>query len=804
MPKRTTAKTWQRGVSFGAAGRFGAQGAGLEPSENGYLTWQQAGPVMTQIGPDCHVIGSIHLPPRHSVVERTSSWTLRTTRYHAPKQPSWPSIDLTVLGSALSPALTVASRRDRSFRWCWQVGASPQWCAYPTRRGVTVAHYSRGYPLRAVEPESAYLFAGEGRREPDRPTLGWAVPWLVTFGGGSVPVLWIFHGPRPNRIDVTSYEYLDFHFARPYGRISAMPLYGSARIDADEVAAWTAGKALPALRARGDYWTEVVRGLPDEVEEHFRVDEQAGTVEVRQTGRRLDGKRPTFCPVPPFLTAATHTSYPLTIHNRATGGPDLGTHYGPFRAMRGATLRYTMPLCPYIDTVLSPMRVTGDRRAAALTKKLRAYFDDPKHTYGGDGTYDPDSLLDILHNLRQLAWAAWALPDDQRPAAHAAIVRDLEKLFTAKNYRQYREPVTGRTHSRDPKIFDWCGDISYDMDWYSGMNLAGLALGVYFGAVPFDLVKRQWRLVCDIAAYFEIFQDWATMAPWTDMRGELLNIDCARHGAQGMIGFARLADQLGDHRQRDLARCIASRYMIFWAAEHALPGLYEQLNVSTRDWGSLTGEMTLGFGGLRERNEPPSTTHSGVRNPYTLSPLNPEHMLFLRDYGPVEKLERYEAEVLDRELPGWDTHPAKVYFGDRPAASIEHNSGAYHFYMLDPHMFLRMLALDWPSRRALGRIKEPCGPVIAAALVADAPKVLCPASVTFAGTTWDARSRTLTIRATCKKPIEARWRVLCPDRPTDVSGPDGFRTRFAGGKLDLTARCCGSIEWTLTYKETKT
>ena len=209
--------------------------------------------------------------------------------------------------------------------------------------------------------------------------------------------------------------------------------------------------------------------------------------------------------------------------------------------------------------------------------------------------------------------------------------------------------------------------------------------------------------------------------------------------------------------------------------------------------------MTLGFGGLHERDLRPSSVHSGVRNPYTLSPLNPEHMLFLRDYGPVEKLRRYEAEVLDKEVPGWNVNPAKVYFRGQRRGSIERNAGAYHFYMMDPHLFLRMLVLDWPSRKAIGKARELSGQVIATALVADAPKVLCPNLVAFAGTEWDARRRVLTIRADAARAVRASWEVLWPERPVEVAGPDGARRRFSNGRLTLSAPCRGRVEWRIRY-----
>jgi hypothetical protein len=110
-----------------------------------------------------------------------------------------------------------------------------------------------------------------------------------------------------------------------------------------------------------------------------------------------------------------------------------------------------------------------------------------------------------------------------------------------------------------------------------------------------------------------------------------------------------------------------------------------------------------------------------------------------------------------------------------------------------------MLVLDWPSRKAIGRARELSGQVIAAALVADAPKVLCPNAPRFAGTEWDATRRVLTIRAHAKRAIRASWEVLWPRPPVEVEGPPGAKHRFSNGRLTLGAACRGRIEWRLRY-----
>ena len=105
---------WQRGVSFGSAGRLGAHAAGFEPSENGYLTYQSCGPTFMQIRPERTVIGSLQLPPRYTVDETTRSWTLRVARYRAAAQDGSPAMNLRVLCSVLSPAITFASSADQA------------------------------------------------------------------------------------------------------------------------------------------------------------------------------------------------------------------------------------------------------------------------------------------------------------------------------------------------------------------------------------------------------------------------------------------------------------------------------------------------------------------------------------------------------------------------------------------------------------------------------------------------------------------------------------------------------------------
>lgn len=816
MAAKHSRTSWSQGVGTTSAGRLGAHAAGYEPPENGFLTLRSDGETIRWIDDESIDIGALHLPPTHTRHSHTQSWVLRTTEISAPGQDGFPNLKLRTVLSAARPDVVFDSSTDRMLRWRWPVQGSPGWIALPTANGLELVNYARGYPLKPGHPAAA-LFFGSGAIPASNPdSVRWSQKWMVTFGltgkpRPCPPLLWVFHGPKPRKVDVISYEFMNLQFSSPFGRISVMPLSGTAAVDHDALRGLCEGKGREPFAAWCNHWADLLRRLPDDVQDQYRIDEEAGVVHVRQSGSRLDGKKPSRAPVPPFLSAA-ETRYPVEFATPMVEPPagfgELYSHYGPYRIARSSELQYSIPLCPYLPKVLCPKEIMGDSEASNITRRLRKKMDDPAQTYGGDGTWDADSLLDILHNLRVLAWAAWSLPQADRETVRAGLVRDFPRLFRKSSYLYYTEPVTGRRFCRDPEIFDWCGDVTYDMDWYSGMNLAGLFAGVYFDALEPATVRRQWSLTKDIAAYFEVYQDWATFAPWTDMRGEVLNFDCARHGAQGMIGLARLAETFGDADTRDRARYIASRYMVLWAAELALPELFHTGGVPTNPTGrSGPGRLDIGLGNdLRERNAAIHIVTSGASHPYTLSPLTPEHMLFFRDYADLEHFEEYERNALGEDCPHWQSSPHKTLRSDDPEYVHERISGQC-FYQTDPHYFLRLLVLDWPVAEALEGEEDPSPQVLAAALARIGPMVLAPATVRFMGCRWDAKARVLEIEA--ERPIGGKkkrlqhesvaWEILFDEEPREIQGPDDAETNFHDGRLTLRTAANGTLTWRVRY-----
>ena len=72
--------------------------------------------------------------------------------------------------------------------------------------------------------------------------------------------------------------------------------------------------------------------------------------------------------------------------------------------------------------------------------------------------------------------------------------------FNEKQYIEFNAPFVGTKWVRDKTIFDYLGIIDYDMEWYNGMNMAGLWSYAYYSHNPAAdrLIKDRWPLIREI------------------------------------------------------------------------------------------------------------------------------------------------------------------------------------------------------------------------------------------------------------------------------------------------------------------
>ena len=138
-----------------------------------------------------------------------------------------------------------------------------------------------------------------------------------------------------------------------------------------------------------------------------------------------------------------------------------------------------------------------------------------------------------------------------------------------------------------------------------------------------------------MVAYYEIFNDWALGAAWTDARGELFNLDCAHNGLEGILAEAALCEWEGDSEGRAFALYLAGRAAPVFVAAFGWAAYAESLGVAAVP----VKEESFGVNHSLEWRGC-DTIKASHRHFYAVAGDFPEFCALLRDFGPREKLQR--------------------------------------------------------------------------------------------------------------------------------------------------------------------
>ncbi|HUW57045.1 MAG TPA: hypothetical protein VMZ92_10445, partial [Planctomycetota bacterium] len=562
--------------------------------------------------------------------------------------------------------------------------------------------------------------------------------------------------------------------------------FGADRLDKDRTAAWR--RELPAEIVRKlDFWASAALAYPVACREDFRIDERRGVVHVRNTFRYETARsewhvRPTrLAPLPPLLANARHEEYPVKVKGRLLERL-CPTFFGWYEAVRGERIEYTLPLSRFRNHALAPVRVTGNARTDALTAKLGEVLESGNYmTFGGDDHYDPECSLDALHDLRIMAWSTWSIPPERRPDVFRLLTRGL-KNFGERDFLEFHTPVTGVRWVRHRTIFDYRGVIDYDMEWYNGMNLAGLWAYDYYGPEGEGLrfAKKHWPLVRKIFNYFPAYTDWALQAAWTCCRGEACWLDGVNYAWEGLLGFAALARKLGREADADWGDYLAAKTEAFIRHAWRSGTYFERFS-------SESGARPLVVAGWHEGRPPrggePTGWSCGV-----LSYAVRELYVLLKDLRMEDDLARAN-RIFSGNFPEWRRDPYRYGKGTGYPGSDPRRTS--HHYFLDPRLMTCALVLgeDLASLTAVG--VPLTAPVLECYLVSRAPKLLVPRDVRFLGSTWDARTKCLTVRlagkgATTLAFAHAEPPKACSVKPCQISTSDG--------RVSCTLRLDGETE----------
>jgi len=767
---------WREGLSARSIGRFGGWGADYIHNVNGFLALSAKVNELF-MGRDLSIPLGRYEPGEPFCASTRANWTTVT---HELRNAGGRRI-ARIRQSLLSPGV-LFEVAGRHFRWFNDRSCQFIHFAYPTARGVKVLLSSIDFDEEISEPW----------------VLGLARP---TNTRATIPLLFVFRR-RPRKVRNINSDFHEFRFSRGAGGVVVMPLFGAARVDPRAVRARAneqnmdirGGRLPAAVVSKCRFWAKAMLAYPVACREDYRIDHKTGQVTIRnrftfaEGANDFDVKPQRLAPAPPIFALAAGKQLGVQFKQKLLDTGML-TYLGPYKAARGNELTYTLEGFRHAETTIAPARVHNLPAAGKLTASLKSYIRKPTLTFGGDNTYDASNIQDVLHDFRLLAWAIWSLDETDRSAARKRMLKRL-KTFTRSNYRRWREPMTGGEFIAEKEIWRTVGDVTYDYEWYNGMQLAGLWAGMHFLDETGEVRRKiaaNWDIVEGLAEYFFMFNDWATGTFWTDIPGEHLWMDGFHFGFQGLCGLYRIAKALGRRECADgaaylLAKSAAMRRTTWFMADYVSKAMDAGLESgrrgrrAPREIPPDTDKYIVG-GFFEREGFVIAPTHSAGN---TIGYLVPEqYLLYLDSPSIVERLRKGQQVYLPKDMPDWNKRPTS--FGAGRWAYPEH----WHFYQHDDQLFVRSLILRQPLAKLLKASRHLNGPVMEAFLVAAGPMAVIPTDARFAGHEWDARRKVQTLRLETPR-AGLVVEVHCRRKPKRIEGASSRKFNSGEGRLYLT------------------
>ena len=711
-----------------AAGRFGALEEGYRYRKMGYLSLISDGVDVYSITLGDNInLGRPWVPQKYTYGE-DYNWSRARKVFEYSSDGGLDT--LTIIESILAPGFLYSSTDD-VFRWQWNEHLTGMNFILPLKSGVEEFgegnRYVRGYHGKLDDNWMLVSFEGSGQ------------PF-------DCPLLFIFEN-APKEIEIFNHENLDMRFQESVGKVVVMPLLGTKKSEGIFKT-----QNLNVLAEQCSRWREIMSNYPVGCSESFAFDGN-GKLLIKNEYEFIsfnDASKKILSPMPIFAEYARERGYDVGVDQEVieTGYP---TNYGPLSYVEGTELVYSIPDCKYIDQMLAPVKVEGNSTADKLQERLFEYLSKPPTwTWPGDHDYDPDGVMDALHNLRLLAWSTWSLPEKERKSRLKDIAEPGVDKVEQKLYYFFEDPVAERVYARDSTIFAQRGKTSYDSDWYNGFQLAGLWDYVYFGDRDkgLKLARDKWDIFTDLYDYMEIYHDWTTSCSTTDPRGNLIDYDCMRNGWSGILAYARLARELGHDDKYLVARYLAAKTMVAHYVQWKLQDFIYEVTASYAPDSSksilsfnldeITGVELLDSYGPHSINKPFD------KSPYNLNACIPEHSLFLADYGLRNRVEMLSDHNLEKYVPEWRDFDPVAYSSAGHWSSANAVAGRY-FYFIDPHLFAKSIVLneDLDKLASYMPLERVSGQAVEGMLVGSRPMLILPADAVFKGNIWDENDSTM-------------------------------------------------------------
>jgi len=505
---------------------------------------------------------------------------------------------------------------------------------------------------------------------------------------------WIAHGPHqpivmvPSapvaEIRIISHMHWEIVFRKAGGRLLMVPLLDPA--DA------------PRTAARLTLWRSLASHPPLEAEEDYRLMRNTCQFRARFPAARL-------APLPTWLS---HGGSLATLSATTPQAQTLLRGWdGPYRVVRGnhwqtaIDLAWTVPTAPVTGQVHAELHEIPDELA-----------------YAGDATWEPGTVMDQLLALRTWAPYVHTITGPARAELLRQLAVPIATDFIAA-VETIREPASGLAWGRWRSMWAHNGDACYDVDWYNGLALSGLARAVESPLPELALPARRLahatrRERAALSDYFSIFQDWSLGTAWSDPRGWLWNADCIHNGLEGILAEQRLRSAEGNRTGANDLLALAARTAAGLHASLALPAWLAAMpttglaisGMTTFGANNATASIVGAYGvqahvGWNNISLCTPTT----RNPYVFAGHFPEWAALLRTHvnAAVWKRVTFHSEQSD-----WVSY----YLGDdwharRAAGDQEARIQAAVFYHLAPEVCFRAWVRGESGTRIAKRFSTP-------------------------------------------------------------------------------------------------
>ncbi|NRA39007.1 MAG: hypothetical protein HRU15_12760 [Planctomycetes bacterium] len=296
----------------------------------------------------------------------------------------------------------------------------------------------------------------------------------------------------------------------------------------------------------------------------------------------------------------------------------------------------------------------------------------------------------------------------------------LLKLPTAQEFKDAVEIIDDHdghgTWGRWRSMFADNGDACYDIDWYNGFGLSGLARACQSPMTAYAnqakelsaAVKVERKALFD---YFVVFMDWLHHCAMTDPHGWMWNADCIHNGMEGIIAEAELRQLEGDAEGAAFAYYIAAKTGVALRAAMVLP----QWHIAVQNDAACT--QTYAYErmvtwcpteGVSDRPEAPIVGMQGLcgfdsftwcttatRNPYVLAGHNPAWSALLKNHWSNKSVlkEDWEANDPDRYQDWTAYYIGSDWMERRKHGDQEARVQAAVFYNLAPEVCYRFWCL---------------------------------------------------------------------------------------------------------------